>query len=245
MDVVTYPCWDYWHRLILISAWRRHENMSPCIGNRVNSNHKWFVLNKGLRISKTPFASHCCVSNILTTWPWHMCQDWHQQKGITHWIQQQSQSSHGSPAMKFLDLFPTFSWQNRNFYWLFAAWKYDFLTFATIHTGHTDAKKIIAATIWQKNTYNLSFYVLYQLNHDIIYKMSNTMEIRFPIFLHFLLATMRLSNHIMMCTVKIWNEAFILISTPFFLTFSWLFGDFKNFLTLFKIYWLFPDFLRF
>ena len=61
---------------------------------------------------------------------------------------------------------------------------------------------------------------------------------------HFLLATVRLSN-IMTLTVKIWNEAFILISTPFFLTFSWLFGEFQNFLTHIKIYWLFPDFLRF
>ena len=46
-------------------------------------------------------------------------------------------------------------------------------------------------------------------------------------------------------TVKIWNEAFILISIPFFLTFSWLFGEFQNFLTHMKIYWLFPEFLRF
>ena len=62
--------------------------------------------------------------------------------------------------------------------------------------GHTDAKKI-AATIWQKYKFDLSCYVLYQLNHGIICKMSNTMEKRFPIFLHFLLATVRLSNHIM------------------------------------------------
>ena len=102
--------------------------------------------------------------------------------------------------------------------------------------------------------FGLSFYVLYQLNCDIIYKMSIIMEIRFLVLLHFLLATVRLRNHIMTLTVKIWNEAFILISSPFFLTFSWLFGEFQNFLAtyqnlltfswLFKILtfsWLFPD----
>ena len=84
---------------------------------------------------------------------------------IPHFIV--NQGSHGSPAMKFSDLFLTFPWLSPNFYWLFAAWKYDILTFAGIHMGHTDAKKKkVAATIWQKNMYDLSFYVLYQLNHD-------------------------------------------------------------------------------
>ena len=108
--------------------------------------------------------------------------------------------------------------------------------------SHRYKKKITAATIWQKNMYDLSFYVLYQLNHDIIYKMSNNTEIYFPIFLHFLLATVRLCNHIMTLTVKIWNEAFMLISTQFVLTFSWLFGEFQNFLTyqnLLTFSWLF------
>ena len=50
----------------------------------------------------------------------------------------QYQGSHRSPAMKFPDLFLTFSWQSRNFYWLFAAWKYDILIFAGIHMGHMD-----------------------------------------------------------------------------------------------------------
>ena len=100
---------------------------------------------------------------------------------------------------------------------------------------------------------DLSLYVLYQRNHDIIYKMSNIIEIRFPIFLHFRLASMRLSNHIMTLT-NIWNEAFVFISTPLFLTFFLTFWGIpkfpdtdQNLLTfswLFKILtfsWLFPD----
>ena len=49
----------------------------------------------------------------------------------------------------------------------------------------------------------------------------------------------------MTLTVIIWNDGFILISTPFFQTFSWLFPEFQHFLTHIKIYWLCPDFLRF
>ena len=67
------------------------------------------------------------------------------------------QGSHGSLAMKFSDIFLTFSWQTPNFYWHFAAWKYNILTFTGIHMGHTD-KKNIAATIWQK--INKSWYNL-------------------------------------------------------------------------------------
>ena len=46
-------------------------------------------------------------------------------------------------------------------------------------------------------------------------------------------------------TSQNWNKVFILISTPFFLTFSWHFDESQNFQTNIKIYWLFPDFLRF
>ena len=47
----------------------------------------------------------------------------------------------GFPQVTSNYLFLTFSWQSPNFYWLFAAWKYDILTFTRIYTGHTDAKK--------------------------------------------------------------------------------------------------------
>ena len=67
----------------------------------------------------------------------------------------------------------------------------------------------------------------------------------FPNFVYFFLAITRLGNCIMTLTVKIWNEAFILISIPFFLTFYWLFGEFQNFLTHMKISWLFQFFLFF
>ena len=78
-------------------------------------------------------------------------------------------------------------------------------------------------------------------------KCPNVIEICFLIFLHFLSTTERLSNRITTLTVIIWNEDFILISTPFFLTFSWIstFPDpYQNVLTLsclFKIF-TFPDF---
>ena len=123
------------------------------------------------------------------------------------------QGSHGSPAMKFPDLFLTFSWQSPNFYWLFAAWKYDILTFAGIHIWIIEmkkkTKKHCSDHLAKKNKDGLSFYVLYQLNH-IIYKMSNYGN-TFSDFLAFLLATVRLSYHIMTLTVKIWDEAFIII----------------------------------
>ena len=118
-------------------------------------------------------------------------------------------------------------WNSRTFSWLFPA-KVPIFTDFLQHenmifwpsqefTRVTQMQNKLLQRPFAKNKYDFSFYVLYQLNHDKIYKMSNTMEIWFPIFLTL--------------TVKIWNEAFILISAPFFLTFSWLFGEFQNFLT--------------
>ena len=74
--------------------------------------------------------------------------------------------------------------------------------------------------------------------------MSKNYRNTFPVFLYFFLTIERLGNRNMTPTVKIWNEVIILISIPFSLTFSWRFGEFQNFLTHMKIYWLFPDFLR-
>ena len=138
--------------------------------------------------------------------------------------------------------FPDYFLAKSQFLMTFCSMKYDILTLAGIHTGHTDAKKLLQRPFGKENKYDLAFCVLYQLNHGMIYKMSNIMEILFPILLHFLLATVRLSNHIMTLTVTIRNEAFILISTPFFVTFSWLFGEFQNLLTHIKMYWLFLTF---
>ena len=46
-------------------VWRRHENMSPCTGNRVTDNYEWiaFMSWSGVRIhdlwiSETPLATH-------------------------------------------------------------------------------------------------------------------------------------------------------------------------------------------
>ena len=60
--------------------------------------------------------------------------------------------------MKFPDLFLTFSWQSPNFYWLFAAWKYDILTFAGIHTAHTDEKKSYCSDHLEKKTWTPAFW---------------------------------------------------------------------------------------
>ena len=85
--------------------------------------------------------------------------------------------------------------------------------------SHRCQKNIIAAIIWQKKSW---------LNLQNVKYCRNM----FPYFLTFLFGDCE-------------TEAFILISTPFNLPFSWLFGEFHNFLTHIKIYWLFPDFLRF
>ena len=76
--------------------------------------------------------------------------------------------SHRSPAMKFPDLFLTKS----QFLLTFCSMKIWY--FDLSHNSHRSHRyqKIIAATVWQKN----------KLRHDIIYKMSNIMETRFPIF---------------------------------------------------------------
>ena len=71
------------------------------------------------------------------------------------------QGSNGSPAMKFPDLFLTFSWQSPNFYWLFAAWKYDILTVTQMQKKYCSddlAKKvwfIILCAVLSKSWHNL------------------------------------------------------------------------------------------
>ena len=88
------------------------------------------------------------------------------------------------------------------------------------------------------------FNVPYQLNHDIIYKMSNTMEIYFRIFLHLFLATVRLSNHIMTLTVKIWglHNGINSILPDFFLTFWWISKFPDTYQDIFKDFNLFLNF---
>ena len=69
--------------------------------------------------------------------------------------------------------------------------------------GHTDTRKKYCSDHLAINKYDLSLFVQYKLNHILMYKMSNTIEICFPIFLHFFLATVRLSHHIITLAVKI------------------------------------------
>ena len=140
--------------------------------------------------------------------------------------------------MKFPDFFLAFSWQSANFYWLFAAPKYDILTFEGIHVHHTDTKELLQWS-FGKRYMICHFDVPYQLNYGLIYKMSKHYRNTFPNFLAFLAGicgTHWANKSWHHRTVKIWNEGFKLISTPFFLTFSWLLGEFQNFLTYIKIY---------
>ena len=61
------------------------------------------------------------------------------------------QGSHGSPAMKFPDLFLTFSWPRSNFYWFLYKMKIRYFDLCrNSHRSHRHQKNIIAATIWQE-----------------------------------------------------------------------------------------------
>ena len=115
------------------------------------------------------------------------------------------------------------------------------------HGSHSSMEKI-AVILWQKNPSMCMichFYISYQLDYGLIYKLSKYYRNMVPNVLVFLTCLwLRLSNCIMTVTVKIWNEAFILILTPFSMTLSF-FGEFQNFLTNINISWLFPDFLRY
>ena len=96
----------------------------------------------------------------------------------------------------------------------------------------------------------LTFYMPYQLNYGLIYQMAKYNRNMFPNFLAFLVADCETkqpyhNETIMTLAVKFWNEAYILISTPCFLTFSWSFGEFQDFLANITIYWVFPDLFRF
>ena len=152
------------------------------------------------------------------------------------------QGSHRSPAMKFPDLFLTKS----QFLLPFCSMKKYFYLCRNSQGSQRCKKNLLQRPCGKKICMICHFNVPNQLNHDIIYKMSNTMEIYFRIFLHFFLATVRLSNHIMTLTVKIWglhNDINSILPD-----FSWLFGEFQNFLTHIKIYfkilifsWIFPD----
>ena len=76
-------------------VWRRHDNMLPCTGSRVNANHEriaswgeWQCRAGDPRIIETPLADHCSqrLNHSATIRP--SKTDWHQLSGITHWLQQ-------------------------------------------------------------------------------------------------------------------------------------------------------------
>ena len=94
------------------------------------------------------------------------------------------QCSHRSPTMKFSDFLQTFSWPSPKFYWHFAAWKYDILTFTGIGMDHTDAKKVIAVIIWWKISTVCHFYFPHQLSYGLIHKTSKCHRNMCPNFFH-------------------------------------------------------------
>ena len=124
--------------------------------------------------------------------------------------------------------FLTFFWPTPNFYWLFAARKY-----------------IFAVVIWWKINTICHFYVPYQLNYGLIYKMSKCHRNTLPNFLAFLVNDWKTEqpHHGIDSHNLEWGLHIDIYSI--FLDFSWLFGEFQHFPTHIKIYRLFPDFLNF
>ena len=95
------------------------------------------------------------------------------------------------------------------------------------------------AIIWHKIMMICHCYVPYQLNYGLIYKMSKNNTTQFS-FISF----WRLRDW----TTPSWHWQSKFGMRPSYwyqFHFSWLFVEFQNFLTHMKIYWLFPDFLRF
>ena len=82
------------------------------------------------------FRVHC-TENI---------QEW-KHPGSCTFAEPEQLSLTGFPRVTSNEISWHFSWQSSNLYWLFAAWKYDILTFAGIHMGHTGAKQD-----WRWNT---------------------------------------------------------------------------------------------
>ena len=95
--------------------------------------------------------------------------------------------SSGFPRVYSDEIPDFFSDQASKFYWFLVAWKYAILTFAGIHIGHRDARKNVAAIIWQKRMI-CHFYVPYQLSYRLIYKMSKYYRNTSPGFLTFLVS---------------------------------------------------------
>ena len=79
-----------------------------------------------------------------------------------------------------------------------------------------------------RNKYDLSLFVPY---HGLIYKMSNTVEILFLVFSHFLLATVRLR-------LSYWYQLHFpdFFRTLVNITISWPLSKFTDFSWLFKIF---------
>ena len=129
-------------------------------------------------------------------------------------------------------LFPDFFLTQSQFWLTFCSTKICYFDLCRNSHGSHRCKINFCSDHLVKNKYDLSF--LCAIPTKLWLDLQNVIEIRFLISLHFLSMTERLSNHIMTLTVIIWNEGFILISTSFILTFSWIstFPDpYQNFLT--------------
>ena len=83
--------------------------------------------------------------------------------------------------MKFPGLFLTFSWLSPNFYWLFAAWKYDILTFAGIHKGLFKILTFSWLFSWPLETLVILFLMFFP--NDVMF-LSKTGQIKWMISQH-------------------------------------------------------------
>ena len=77
--LVMHSHWATYHSATLsFFVWRKHEDMFPCTGSRVNTNYEriasWGGRTGDPRILETPFATHC-FSQRLNHSPWPIRQN--------------------------------------------------------------------------------------------------------------------------------------------------------------------------
>ena len=80
-------------------VWRKHENMSPCTGNRVNTNYERIASWGGCqgwtgdpRILETPHAPHCCSQRLNHSAMTHPSKRIGTSWAVSHWLQQRVDS---------------------------------------------------------------------------------------------------------------------------------------------------------
>ena len=163
MDIIIYPCWAP----VITNMLSMVPDINSLDLGRCACYFECVILQMTFRafITKLPL-NRCHRISVIINQYWFRW--WLGTKQVAGHHRTTSQCSHGSPAMKFLDFFQTFSWPSPNFYWLFAARKYYILTFAGICMDHTDPQ-FFCNDHWVKNKYDLSFLcaIPTKLCHDL------------------------------------------------------------------------------